>query len=1050
MKRISLILCLILVMRFIPAEVFAAEVFAAEVSGTELENIAELKFSSKTDVTRLASTNLTLQTEKTDNTHGTSLKVVPSGDTASYVGYFKKGGFESGRYNISFEVKFGGTSGKRMFEILSGNAASVSAAGYAPVLWNSQGERGVVYAQAEEPDIDTLKDYDTNRWYSVSVWLDTNYKEIDVYVDGERVLNNPLPSGYNTFSGFAFKLNAGTDALWLDNIALTKESGMSAGLSPFYTSYTVAESVVGNNFTKDEPPKFNITLANRTDRTVNAEVRYYTRIKDGETTWSSPSENVTLETTGKTAKSVEVGRLYYGRMDFVTEITANGVTYTNVIPYTMTNHTSDMPNNHRFGVSAHMSRGWGEPKKIIKLLKQAGIGWVRDEIPKWSEVEATEGEYVWPEKTEEFLNLLSENDIKFLSLWLGSAPHIEDSVPIGDEELKSLENYMTFVVEKAKGRIDAIEVWNEFHGTEMSNAQVAGNAEYYKGMHKAVYNAVKNTDPSIKVIGICENSWAYSHTPSVVENYFKEIGTEKCFDAVSLHPYRATPENTYAEGMKNTTEGWLKKYCGLENVPFWNTEDGFSDSKCGFDRNLQAAYTVRDQAVTQAGDIAEVVINYNTTMYPWLYVTNAEEASYGILEATYSGAAKVPYLGKESYVALGYYNGLMAGNTFVKKIDSESGISEIWFRDRNDRDAVMVYCPDNAERTAVFNVGVDSVICADMFGNEVVKQTDNGVLDLTLSGEPQYIIGEGLSPYFNQGANAYYEELKNECETSETFATSLGDKVTAEKIKNSNGEVVYAFKANDSGEYRLCFLTGKTEIVTADAYNRRVTVKIPDKELAVTVTNEYTFVICDGSQSLTETDSMSYDSLLCVLKCTSDEKDADVSIMVYNEGFSPSDLTPQNAGSAIYYQAQTKTDSNGGFELDFPVHKGDGGIKTAYVRCGDEGGLRVYKISVKDNKAVAVETESEKGKPLGVSVSYIESNAKRANVFAVKYDENDKMQDISFLTQRAENGELVTLSGYLPKGDFAKCKVYFWDDIKTMIPLEDFANVDVKNYEVDK
>ena len=64
----------------------------------------------------------------------------------------------------------------------------------------------------------------------------------------------------------------------------------------------------------------------------------------------------------------------------------------------------------RLGVCTHFAQNWN-PASVVPLIAGTGAAWIRDEI-YWSDLEPTKGNYVFPVKTANWLNIAAQYGLK--------------------------------------------------------------------------------------------------------------------------------------------------------------------------------------------------------------------------------------------------------------------------------------------------------------------------------------------------------------------------------------------------------------------------------------------------------------------------------------------------------------------------------------------------------------------------------------------------------------------------------------------------------------
>ena len=511
---------------------------------------------------------------------------------------------------------------------------------------------------------------------------------------------------------------------------------------------------IGNNFFSDDMPVFDIRFAGDAGE---YHVNYRVVNSNEEEVWSL-SESISIGSAGELTKEVAINKKYYGKMKLRVNVTDGTSTSAAEIPYTLSNITSDIPKNKRMGVSTHISRGRGTPDANFELISRAGIGNIRGEDFYWSSFETKEGEYSLTPMHKKLLSLISRYDMDYMFLcssgnpiYKGKADDLDIAPPSTPEGYNALENYISKLLELTDGKIKSVEVWNEYHNSDFSGGYNK-NPQVHANLHRYIYNGVQSYNQKynqdVSAVGFAEDWWGFGVT-TAVDDCLKELNGEKYFDCVSLHPYAgdlSKPFETDAQ-VKNllSKAGELLVANGYsKNIPRIFSELGWDDYSLSYDQEKKAAYTVRAHAYAQANDLADIVYNYAFTDYLEYLETSPVQAGFGMVESYDSSRVEVPYLGKPVYVALSYWNNLMADNTFVKSIetDIENGYCYL-FKDRYDRDILMYgMYDDNASVKYYLGCNSNKVTAADMYGNEKDLVSANASYELEFTDKPQYIIGE--------------------------------------------------------------------------------------------------------------------------------------------------------------------------------------------------------------------------------------------------------------------------------------------------------------------
>jgi len=183
----------------------------------------------------------------------------------------------------------------------------------------------------------------------------------------------------------------------------------------------------------------------------------------------------------------------------------------------------------------HWNHSWNKHKyscvadweKVIKLMKEAGVGWVRMDF-LWQDIEPQEGKFAF-EKYDQVLDLLSKNNIHILGIldysveWATAGkkwncPPKENSLFV---------KYAVTVITRYKDKIKHWEVWNEPDSGVYWLEQ--DGLKSYCILLKDVYLAVKKVDPDCKIL----NGGFALGLPSVDLLYAN--GAKNYFDILSVH-----------------------------------------------------------------------------------------------------------------------------------------------------------------------------------------------------------------------------------------------------------------------------------------------------------------------------------------------------------------------------------------------------------------------------------------------------------------------------------------------------------------------------------
>jgi hypothetical protein len=193
--------------------------------------------------------------------------------------------------------------------------------------------------------------------------------------------------------------------------------------------------------------------------------------------------------------------------------------------------------NNPFGVLEflHWNHSWNSYKyscaadweKAIKLMKEAGVGWVRMDF-LWQDIEPQEGEYKF-DKYDRIVSLLYENNIHILGILNYSADWAAScrdwNCPPKDNAL--FVQYAQNVIRRYKDMVKYWEVWNEPDSATYWSSQ--DGLKSYCSLLKDVYIAAKKIDPECKIL----NGGLANGLSSVNKLY--DNGAKDYFDILNIH-----------------------------------------------------------------------------------------------------------------------------------------------------------------------------------------------------------------------------------------------------------------------------------------------------------------------------------------------------------------------------------------------------------------------------------------------------------------------------------------------------------------------------------
>jgi len=147
--------------------------------------------------------------------------------------------------------------------------------------------------------------------------------------------------------------------------------------------------------------------------------------------------------------------------------------------------------------------GGGDPAYWMGQVDSLGLGWMKQQF-RWADFENTPGEVDW----SGFDAVVDEANRRGLKVMFSVVDAPEWSRSYTDENpeggppdnLELIADFMGRLVDRYKGRIHAIEVWNEQNLDREWDTAEGVSAERYVEMLQLSYQAIKSRDPNIIVV----------------------------------------------------------------------------------------------------------------------------------------------------------------------------------------------------------------------------------------------------------------------------------------------------------------------------------------------------------------------------------------------------------------------------------------------------------------------------------------------------------------------------------------------------------------------
>ena len=257
-----------------------------------------------------------------------------------------------------------------------------------------------------------------------------------------------------------------------------------------------------------------------------------------------------------------------------------------------------------FGTQTHFGQYRTSVDELLGLIRDAGIGWIRDEV-YWSEVEKEKGVFRFPPAYDHYLRAAQARGIQILLILdFGNALYsgAEKDGPATEAERKAFVRYCREVVKRFKPfGVRHYEIWNEPNASTFWKPQP--NPEDYAKLLEAAYKSCKDADPESVVLGCSTSGTDLDFIGRVLA-----ADGGRFMDAVSFHPYcqPLPPEKKLLAD--------ISKMKGIApGKPLWITEIGYPAyaGAAGVDAEMQANDLVRAFLLARTSPAVERVFWYD-------------------------------------------------------------------------------------------------------------------------------------------------------------------------------------------------------------------------------------------------------------------------------------------------------------------------------------------------------------------------------------------------------------------------------------------------------
>ncbi|ACQ79175.1 hypothetical protein Bcav_0914 [Beutenbergia cavernae DSM 12333] len=372
------------------------------------------------------------------------------------------------------------------------------------------------------------------------------------------------------------------------------------------------------------------------------------------------------------------------------------------------------------------------PAGSAPLAALAGDSYYRPSLD-WTAMERTAGVYTfnasWQNQTIE----ARDAGLTPLPICAYTNPlYDNNATPHTDAGRDAFANYCAALVQ---GYADignpapAVEVYNEFNARfgDLGDGPANSTPEYYYPLLQATYEAVKAANPETLVVGPAV-SW-----PDLgwLETLFA-LGALEYMDVVSVHYPGDPPEAAIAN--LEAVDALVREYNDGQSKPIYVTEWGWSSRTGSVDEHTQASYAARSGIIGLSQGVER---NF------WYDFNNDgldpadHESNFGLLRnAADPLGALTP---KPSYASHATMSRLLTGTTFAGSREVAEGVTLYRFHEAGATTAALW---STAGARTVSITTPEPVTVVEMTGRSRILEPYGGRVELTVTGDPVYVIGQ--------------------------------------------------------------------------------------------------------------------------------------------------------------------------------------------------------------------------------------------------------------------------------------------------------------------
>lgn len=610
---------------------------------------------------------------------------------------------------------------------------------------------------------------------------------------------------------------------------------------------------IGNIFFTGESIAFDIEYLNKSDFAFNVTAQYNVYLLNEDKSISSTqtiSDTNSFNIKANENKEVKIDfnvekyGLYYfeaiisGTYDGKPILTKFGQEFSKCIYNNSLNKT--------FGAAAHMYGGRGEPEKGLYLMKNAGMGVIR-EAPHWSYYETERGNGKLSDLTRRSYAVSAKYGMERILTILCRNKYIDEKIAINDRyslpsdevlgESGPLAEYVKeyMSLPEVKQSVTMVEIENEPENTKYINGEKLNESTkwndigtQYAKVIETVADAVHEINPSMKVGGFTVGSLTLDGVKEIVKSGLdglNQAGSD-CLDVFTAHPYmRSVMPEKVDDYISEYEQILSEKNYNVDNM--WFSEMGWSSAPIGTDTiSIGSEYEVAKRIIRQYTTLKSKSFDYIICLYDLIDdadVENMHEANFGLLHCYRD--VEVPYAAKYGYLAVSAMNRMTTDMTEAQAILANDNKYITKFSGSKDRDVYVIWTSETTDSVTVEKSMLDGskVTYYDIFGNKMDAGTVESGENINISDTPIFaVIGTPIDDSTEDGQTSGMVELHIEGSIVSQEPNKLVSLIVLPADVEFNSDMLNSIKfydqsiTFDNGAYRFdALINGNGEEYTA-------------------------------------------------------------------------------------------------------------------------------------------------------------------------------------------------------------------------------------------